>query len=57
QAFQPRPQPCSTCPFDWISYRGQCFHFGEAEGNWTTGQDHCQALGATLASLRSTEDL
>ncbi|KFW72128.1 C-type lectin domain family 2 member E, partial [Pygoscelis adeliae] len=57
QAFQPRPQPCFRCPFDWIGYRGKCYHFSEAEGNWTSSQDNCSALGASLAVLDSVEDL
>uniref|UniRef100_A0A8C0IH56 C-type lectin domain-containing protein n=1 Tax=Bubo bubo TaxID=30461 RepID=A0A8C0IH56_BUBBB len=44
QAFQPRPQPCSRCPFDWIGYRGKCYYFLEAEGNWTSSRDNCSAL-------------
>ncbi|NWS78330.1 CLC2E protein, partial [Crotophaga sulcirostris] len=57
QAFQPRPQPCLRCPFDWIGYRGKCYWFSEAEGNWTSSQDNCSALGASLAVLDSVEDL
>ncbi|CAM9107350.1 unnamed protein product [Bubo scandiacus] len=57
QAFQPRPQPCSRCPFDWIGYRGKCYYFSEAEGNWTSSRDNCSALGASLALLDSVEDL
>ncbi|XP_010280823.1 PREDICTED: C-type lectin domain family 2 member D-like [Phaethon lepturus] len=57
QAFQPRPQPCFRCPFDWIGYRGKCYYFLDAEGNWTSSQDNCSALGASLAMLDSVEDL
>ncbi|NXX62376.1 CLC2E protein, partial [Scopus umbretta] len=57
QAFQPRSQPCFWCPFDWIGYRGKCYYFSEAEGNWTSSQDNCSALGASLAMLDSVEDL
>uniref|UniRef100_A0A8D0EMV0 C-type lectin domain-containing protein n=1 Tax=Strix occidentalis caurina TaxID=311401 RepID=A0A8D0EMV0_STROC len=57
QAFQPRPQPCFRCPFDWIGYRGKCYCFSEAEGNWTSSRDNCSALGASLALLDSVEDL
>ncbi|NWU73658.1 CLC2E protein, partial [Pterocles burchelli] len=57
QAFQPRPQPCFRCPFDWIGYRGKCYYFSEAEGNWTSSRDNCSALGASLAVLDGVEDL
>ncbi|KAM6396239.1 C-type lectin domain family 2 member D-like [Rhynochetos jubatus] len=57
QAFQPRPQPCFRCPFDWIGHRGKCYYFSEAEGNWTSSQDDCSTLGASLAMLDSVEDL
>uniref|UniRef100_A0A8C3RHB9 C-type lectin domain-containing protein n=1 Tax=Cyanoderma ruficeps TaxID=181631 RepID=A0A8C3RHB9_9PASS len=45
QAFQPHPQPYFQCPFDWIWYRGKCYYFSEVEGNWTSSQDNCSALG------------
>uniref|UniRef100_A0A8C8AXL9 Uncharacterized protein n=1 Tax=Otus sunia TaxID=257818 RepID=A0A8C8AXL9_9STRI len=57
QAFQPCPQPCFQCLFDWISYRGKCYYFLEAEGNWTSIWDNCSALGASLALLDIVEDL
>ncbi|KFV12659.1 C-type lectin domain family 2 member E, partial [Pterocles gutturalis] len=57
QAFQPRPQPCFRCPFDWIGYRGKCYYFSEAERNWTSSRDNCSALGASLAVLDGVEDL
>ncbi|XP_068032129.1 C-type lectin domain family 2 member B-like isoform X2 [Anomalospiza imberbis] len=57
QAFQPHAQPCFQCPFDWIRYRGKCYYFSEVEGNWTSSQNNCSALGASLAMLDSTEDL
>ncbi|NXC78165.1 CLC2E protein, partial [Anhinga anhinga] len=57
QAFQPRPQPCLRCPFDWIGYRGKCYYFSEAEANWTSSRDNCSALGASLATLDGAEDL
>ncbi|NWU54703.1 CLC2D protein, partial [Dromas ardeola] len=57
QAFHPRPAPCFRCPFDWIGYRGKCYYFSEVEGNWTSSQDNCSALGASLAVLDGMEDL
>ncbi|XP_061875657.1 C-type lectin domain family 2 member E isoform X2 [Colius striatus] len=57
EAFQPHPHLCFPCPFDWIGYRGRCYYFSEAEGNWTSSQDNCSALGASLATLDTGEDL
>ncbi|NXJ16827.1 CLC2E protein, partial [Odontophorus gujanensis] len=57
QAFQPRPQPCAQCPFDWIGFRGKCYHFSEDESNWTSSQNNCSALGASLAVFDSAEDM
>ncbi|NXL86067.1 CLC2E protein, partial [Alectura lathami] len=57
QAFQPRPQPCAQCPFDWIGFRGKCYYFSEDESNWTSSQASCSALGASLAMFDSAEDL
>lgn len=57
QAFQPHAQPCFQCPFNWVRYRGRCYYFSEVEGNWTSSQDNCSALGASLAMLDSMEDL
>nr|XP_013803660.1 PREDICTED: C-type lectin domain family 2 member E-like [Apteryx mantelli mantelli] len=56
QAFQPRIPPCIRCPFTWIGYRGRCYHFSEAEGNWTSSRDNCSALGASLAVFEDPED-
>lgn len=57
QAFQPHPQPCAQCPFDWIGFRGKCYYFSEDESNWTSSQNNCSALGASLAVFDSAEDL
>ncbi|NXX77319.1 CLC2E protein, partial [Urocolius indicus] len=57
EAFQPQSHLSSRCPFDWIGYRGKCYYFSEAEGNWTSSQDNCSALGASLATLDTVEDL
>lgn len=57
QAFQPHPQPCAQCPFDWIGFRGKCYRFSEDESNWTSSHNNCSALGASLAVLDSAEDL
>lgn len=57
QAFHPWSPPCFRCPFDWIGYRGKCYYFSEIEGNWTSGQNNCSVLGASLAMLDGVEEL
>ncbi|XP_039373105.1 C-type lectin domain family 2 member H-like [Mauremys reevesii] len=53
------PMNCSTpsCVDGWIGYRGKCYYFSEAEGNWTYSQSHCSALGASLAVIGTRQDL
>uniref|UniRef100_A0A8C2YDY7 C-type lectin domain-containing protein n=1 Tax=Coturnix japonica TaxID=93934 RepID=A0A8C2YDY7_COTJA len=57
QAFQPHPQPCAQCPFDWIGFRGKCYRFSEDESNWTSSHNNCSALAShdlfPLLSLQS----
>ncbi|XP_039375103.1 C-type lectin domain family 2 member D-like [Mauremys reevesii] len=46
-----------TCPDGWIGYRGKCYYFSEAEGNWTYSQSHCSSLSASLAGIDNEQDL
>uniref|UniRef100_A0A8C3KMG3 Uncharacterized protein n=1 Tax=Calidris pygmaea TaxID=425635 RepID=A0A8C3KMG3_9CHAR len=57
QAFHPQPMSCFWCPFNSISYRRKCYYFLEVEGNWTSGQANCSALGASLAMLDSMQEV
>ncbi|KAH1182622.1 hypothetical protein KIL84_004114 [Mauremys mutica] len=47
--------PC--CPDGWVGYRGKCYYFSEAEGNWNNSQRHCSSLGASLAGIDTLQDL
>ncbi|XP_067422158.1 early activation antigen CD69-like [Emydura macquarii macquarii] len=53
----PLDLPAAACLDDWIGYRGKCYLFSEAEGNWTSGQSHCSSLGASLAVTDTQKDL
>ncbi|XP_027488115.1 C-type lectin domain family 2 member B-like [Corapipo altera] len=46
-----------VCPDTWPGFQGKCYHFSEAEGNWTTGRERCEALGASLATISTREEL
>ncbi|XP_051625621.1 C-type lectin domain family 2 member D-like isoform X2 [Manacus candei] len=46
-----------VCPDTWPGFQGKCYYFSEAEGNWTTGRESCEALGASLATISTREEL
>ncbi|NWH25465.1 CLC2E protein, partial [Grus americana] len=41
----------------WLGFQGYCYFFSETESNWTTGQESCEALGASLAHISNTNEL
>ncbi|XP_044838867.1 C-type lectin domain family 2 member G-like [Mauremys mutica] len=47
--------PC--CPDGWVGYRGRCYYFSEAKGNWNNSQRHCSCLDASLAGIDTLQDL
>nr|XP_032643778.1 C-type lectin domain family 2 member D-like isoform X2 [Chelonoidis abingdonii] len=52
------PPPINTaCPDGWIGNRGKCYFFSETEGNWTSSQNNCSLLSASLAVIDSLQDL
>ncbi|XP_074873459.1 C-type lectin domain family 2 member D-like [Carettochelys insculpta] len=51
------PRPMAWCPDSWIGYRGKCYYFSEAEENWNNSQSSCSALGTSLATIDTQEDL
>ncbi|XP_044839316.1 C-type lectin domain family 2 member D-like [Mauremys mutica] len=48
---------CPACPDGWIGYRGKCYYFSEAKGNWTYSRSNCFSLGASLAAIDTQQDL
>ncbi|XP_034613541.1 C-type lectin domain family 2 member B-like [Trachemys scripta elegans] len=46
-----------ACADGWIGYRGKCYYFSEAKGNWNHSQSHCSSLGAFLAAIDTQQDL
>nr|XP_048690905.1 C-type lectin domain family 2 member D-like isoform X2 [Caretta caretta] len=51
------PHVTAACPDGWVGYQGNCYHFSETEGNWSTSQSHCSSLNASLASIDSLTEL
>nr|XP_006131050.1 C-type lectin domain family 2 member D-like isoform X1 [Pelodiscus sinensis]XP_006131051.1 C-type lectin domain family 2 member D-like isoform X1 [Pelodiscus sinensis] len=49
--------PGPACPDDWVGYRGKCYHFSEAERNWTDSRSNCSALGASLAAIETLKEM
>ncbi|XP_064495295.1 C-type lectin domain family 2 member D-like [Pseudopipra pipra] len=52
-----KPEFSHVCPDTWPGFQGKCYHFSEAEGNWTTGWTRCEALGASLATISTRDEL
>ncbi|XP_050775527.1 C-type lectin domain family 2 member D-like [Gopherus flavomarginatus] len=48
---------CPMCSDGSIGYRGKCYYFSEAKGNWTNSQKHCSSLGTSLAVIDTWQDL
>ncbi|XP_067408145.1 early activation antigen CD69-like [Emydura macquarii macquarii] len=48
----------AACPGgDWLAFQGKCYYFSEAEGNWTSSQNHCSSLGASLAGIDTQQEM
>uniref|UniRef100_A0A452HRF3 C-type lectin domain-containing protein n=1 Tax=Gopherus agassizii TaxID=38772 RepID=A0A452HRF3_9SAUR len=46
-----------TCLDGWVGYRGKCYCFSEAEGNWNNSQRHCSSLSASLSAVDSEQEI
>ncbi|XP_049649015.1 C-type lectin domain family 2 member B-like isoform X1 [Accipiter gentilis] len=53
----PQPDFSHVCPDTWLGFQGKCYYFSEAESNWTTSQESCKALGASLALINTMDEL
>ncbi|XP_065420350.1 C-type lectin domain family 2 member D-like [Chrysemys picta bellii] len=51
------PPAGPACPDGWMGYRGKCYYFSEAEGNWNNSQSQCSALSASLAGIDSEQEM
>ncbi|NWH47660.1 CLC2E protein, partial [Fregata magnificens] len=41
----------------WLGFQGKCYYFSAVESNWTTAQESCVALGASLAIISTMDEL
>uniref|UniRef100_UPI0037E7D016 ladderlectin-like n=1 Tax=Semicossyphus pulcher TaxID=241346 RepID=UPI0037E7D016 len=46
----------NLCPRDWISYGSRCFHISSSYMTWYSAEEHCNSLGAQLASATSPQE-
>uniref|UniRef100_A0A669QZE0 C-type lectin domain-containing protein n=1 Tax=Phasianus colchicus TaxID=9054 RepID=A0A669QZE0_PHACC len=53
----PRPHFSHVCPNAWLSFQGKCFYFSDNESDWNSSREHCQRLGAALATVDTEEEV
>uniref|UniRef100_A0A8D2KUV2 C-type lectin domain-containing protein n=1 Tax=Varanus komodoensis TaxID=61221 RepID=A0A8D2KUV2_VARKO len=49
--------PVGCCPDGWAGYERRCYHFAEAEKNWTSSKSDCSSLNASLTVVDSQEEM
>ncbi|XP_021239186.1 C-type lectin domain family 2 member D-like isoform X2 [Numida meleagris] len=52
----PRPQFSHVCPNAWVGFQGKCHYFSDTESDWNSSREHCQRLGASLATIDTVEE-
>uniref|UniRef100_A0A669PZT5 C-type lectin domain-containing protein n=1 Tax=Phasianus colchicus TaxID=9054 RepID=A0A669PZT5_PHACC len=52
----PRPHFSHVCPNTWLGFQGKCFYFSDNESDWNSSREHCQRLGASLATVDTEEE-
>ncbi|KAM9266835.1 C-type lectin domain family 2 member B-like [Cariama cristata] len=53
----PRPNFSHVCPDTWLGFQGKCYYFSKNDSSWTTGQERCEAMGASLAIISTMDEL
>nr|XP_046189106.1 CD209 antigen-like protein 2 isoform X1 [Oncorhynchus gorbuscha] len=46
----------SFCPDGWFSYQSKCYMFVNTPRSWFDAEEHCNELGASLASASSSPE-
>eukprot|EP00076_Gallus_gallus_P031422 XP_015157581.1 C-type lectin domain family 2 member E-like [Gallus gallus] len=53
----PFPAFGHACPNAWVGFQGKCYYFSEEENDWNSSREHCNAHGASLATIGSAEEM
>ncbi|XP_046757566.1 C-type lectin domain family 2 member D-like [Gallus gallus] len=46
-----------ACPNAWDGFQGKCYYFSEEENDWNSSREHCNAHGASLATIGSEDEM
>ncbi|XP_065271720.1 early activation antigen CD69-like [Emys orbicularis] len=49
--------PAAACPEGWVRYLGKHYYFSEARADWNYSQSNCSALGASLATIDTQQEM
>ena len=53
----PFPDFAHVCPNAWVGFQGKCYYFSKEENDWNSSREHCNAHGASLATIGSAEEM
>nr|NP_001380656.2 c-type lectin-like protein 12, MHCY region [Gallus gallus] len=53
----PFPDFAHVCPNAWVGFQGKCYYFSEEENDWNSSREHCNAHGASLATIGSEDEM
>eukprot|EP00076_Gallus_gallus_P046157 XP_025011695.1 oxidized low-density lipoprotein receptor 1-like isoform X10 [Gallus gallus] len=53
----PFPGFAHVCPNAWVGFQGKCCYFLKGENDWNSSREHCNAHGASLATIGSAEEM
>uniref|UniRef100_A0A8V0XE51 C-type lectin domain-containing protein n=1 Tax=Gallus gallus TaxID=9031 RepID=A0A8V0XE51_CHICK len=46
-----------VCPNAWVGFQGKCYYLSKEENDWNSSREHCNAHGASLATIGSAEEM
>ncbi|ELV09977.1 CD209 antigen-like protein 2, partial [Tupaia chinensis] len=47
---------CRPCPWEWMSFQGNCYFFSNSQRKWQDSVTGCEEMGAQLVIVRSDEE-
>ena len=53
----PFPDFAHVCPNAWVGFQGKCYYFSKEENDWNSSREHCNAHGASLATIGSEDEM